>query len=128
MNEVERVLVIDDEADIRDGVCRWLRAAGFEADFAEDGQQGIESARNLAPSAILLDVLMPKKDGMTTLAELRADYRTVGIPVIMLSASLRDEQRALDAGAKFFVIKPFDGKRLVSTVKAALKQREPCLV
>ncbi|CAK9023401.1 Non-motile and phage-resistance protein, partial [Durusdinium trenchii] len=69
---------------------------GFEADIAEDGQQGIESARNLAPSAILLDVLMPQKDGMTTLAELRADFRTVGIPVIMLSASLRNEQRALD--------------------------------
>lgn len=117
---MQRVLIVDDEADIRDGVSRWLGASGFETCCASDGESGVKSAKANAPDAILLDVLMPKKDGMQTLAELRACPQTKRIPVVMLSASLRDEHRALDAGARFFVHKPYDGKKLVSAVRAAL--------
>jgi len=122
MGGPKRVLVVDDEGDIRDGVSRWLHAAGFELLFAENGQAGVEAATREAPDAILLDVLMPQKDGMETLAELRANKLTVGIPVVMLSANLRDEQRALDAGARFFVQKPYDAKELVFTLKTAINQ------
>lgn len=114
------VLVVDDEEDIRDGVSRWLRAAGFETITAADGEQGLAKAMEIAPHAILLDMLMPRKDGLQTLSELRQHRETSDIPVVMLSASLRDEERTLDAGARYFVHKPFDGKTLVSTIRAAI--------
>lgn len=122
IGQAKRILIVDDEQDIVDGVTRWLAAAGYDTLTASDGQQGVESATENRPDAILLDVLMPKKDGMETLAELRARDRTNQIPVVMLSASLRDEQRALDAGARFFVHKPYEGKNLVNTVKTAVGQ------
>ena len=122
MNETQRILIVDDEADIRDGVQRWFHAAGFETATACDGDQGIASANAVTPHAILLDMLMPNKDGIETLAELRASKRTADIPVVMLSASLRDEQVALDAGAKFFLHKPYDGKKLVHAVQTAIVQ------
>lgn len=114
-----RVLIVDDEPDIRDGVSRWLDAAGYATLTAGDGEQGVATATEVRPDAILLDVRMPKLDGMQALAQLRRDERTERIPVVMLSASLRDEQKALDAGARFFVQKPYSGKSLVSIVAAA---------
>ncbi len=124
MNHTQRVLVIDDDADIREGVSRWLKAGGYEALAESGGQAGIETARENPPDAILLDVLMPEKSGLETLAELRANEQTRGIPVLMLSASLRDEQRALEAGARFFVNKPYEGKALLSAVQRVIQENE----
>ena len=121
MSDKKLVLIVDDEADIRDGVARWLSATGFETIVAGDGVEGLESALANKPDIILLDVLMPRKDGMETLRDLRANAATYEIPVIMLSAHLRDEQQALDAGARFFVHKPYDGKKLIQTVKATVE-------
>ena len=120
MSSSKRVLVVEDERDIQDGVCRWLNASGYETQSAFDGVEGIEAARAQRPDVILLDVLMPKKSGLETLGELRMDPQTANIPVVMLSASLRDEQQTLDAGARFFVLKPYSGKTLVGAVAAAL--------
>ncbi len=120
---IRRVLIVDDEPDIRQGVARWLNAAGYETLIAEDGEKGVQAANFEVPDAILMDVLMPNKDGMQALAELKANAGTVNIPVVMLSASLRDQQRALDAGARFFVQKPYDGKSLISAVRAAVEQK-----
>ncbi|TWT39627.1 response regulator [Blastopirellula retiformator] len=118
----KRVLVIDDETDIQLGVSCWLRHAGYETIIAKDGFEGLEIAGQTTPDLILLDMLMPKMDGLKTLGELRAKTETGDIPVVMLSASLRDEQRALDAGARYFVKKPYEGKRLVSTVNAVFDE------
>ena len=123
MTTLQRALIVDDEPDIRDGVSRWLKAGGYETSMATDGEAGLRAARESAPDVILLDVRMPKMGGMQALTELRADAGTSGIPVIMLSASLRDEQLALDAGATFFVHKPYDGRRLVAAVSAAIRHR-----
>lgn len=114
------VLVVDDEADIRDGLNYWLDSEGYETVNAVDGDSGMESALARTPDAILMDVMMPGKSGINILTELRADQGTTGIPVIMLSASLRDEQRALDAGASYFVHKPFEGGKLIATVKKVM--------
>lgn len=122
MADWKRVLVVDDEPDIRQGVSRWLQRDGIEPLFAEDGEIGVAAARAYAPDAILLDMLMPKLDGLQTLALLRADAETANIPVVMLSASLRDQQRALNAGAKFFVHKPYNGKHLLAAVNTAIDQ------
>lgn len=123
MTSTKKVLIVDDEADIREGVGRWLSAGGYETSVAVDGDAGVAAAQAAAPDAILLDVMMPRKDGLQALAELRANPDTSRIPIVMLSASMRDEQRALDAGAKFFVHKPYDGKKLIAAVKAAIEQR-----
>lgn len=120
MSDSKRILVIDDEQDIRDGVCYWLKLAGYSPIVAGDGNSGIETAKAQSPEAILLDVRMPEKDGIETLNELRKDGATHEIPVVMLSASLRDEIRALDAGARYFLQKPYDGTRLLSTISAVL--------
>lgn len=125
MIDTQRVLIVDDEQDIRDGVNRWLKASGYDTYQAEDGEACLQATQDNKPDAILLDVLMPKKGGMETLAELRNSSETLGIPVVMLSASLRDEQQALDAGARFFVQKPYDGKKLVATIKAAIDENSP---
>lgn len=125
MQPATRVLIVEDEPDIRGGVSRWLSAGGYETFLAENGEQGLQIARQEKPEVILLDVLMPLKGGMETLSELRADRKTSKIPVVMLSASLQDEQRALDAGAKYFVHKPYDGKQLVSIVASALLADDP---
>ncbi len=120
MNPIQKVLVIDDEHDIRDGVSYWLRAAGFKPLFADDAASGICLARENQPDAILLDVQMPERDGIETLHDLQEDAQTSWIPVIMLSASLREENRALDAGARFFLQKPYEGYQLVSALHSAL--------
>lgn len=118
-----RVLVVDDEADIRDGVKRWLHAAGYTTQTACNGEEGVAMACSDSPQAILLDVRMPKKNGLEVLADLRADLKTSRIPVVMLSASLRDEQLALDAGAKYFIHKPYSGKNLVAAITAAINEQ-----
>lgn len=124
MTNQKSVLIIDDEEEIRTGVSRWLEATGCRTLSAADGVQGAASASENQPDAILLDMMMPKLDGMQTLARLREDPETCRIPVIMLSASLRDEQRALDAGARFFVQKPYDGKKLIETVSTVINEAE----
>lgn len=120
MIDSKKILVVDDEHDIREGVSYWLRAAGFVPQFAEDGQEALDVVRADRPDAILLDVQMPRMDGMETLHELRSDPDTICIPVIMLSASLNDELRALDAGARFFIQKPYEGYRVISAIQATL--------
>ena len=123
MTNGKAVLVVDDEEDIRSGVTRWLHVLGYKTHEAMDGQAGADAADTHQPDAIVLDMMMPRLDGMQTLAHLKSSHRTSHIPVVMLSASLRDEQRALDAGARFFVQKPYDGKRLVDTIAAAIGER-----
>ena len=120
MSDSKKVLIVDDEHDIREGVSYWLRSAGFSPILAGDGDAGIQAARSSMPEAIVLDVQMPRRDGIETLVQLRGDTITRQIPIIMLSASLQDESRAFDAGARFFVQKPYEGRRLISAVNAAL--------
>ncbi|TWT90848.1 Response regulator MprA [Pseudobythopirellula maris] len=122
MTATKRVLVVDDEEDIREGVSMWLDAAGFESIQACDGCEGLDLAASERPSAIFLDMMMPNKNGIETLTDLRRSEATVDIPVVMLSASLRDEQKALDAGARFFVHKPYHGPVLIEALRAALDE------
>ncbi|MCA9241563.1 MAG: response regulator [Planctomycetales bacterium] len=117
------VLIVDDEEDIREGVSRWLQRAGYDTRTACDGEEGLASIRTQPPDVVLLDVQMPRMGGMQTLAELKQDPHAARIPVVMLSASLRDELQALDAGASYFVHKPYTGAKLISTVNAVLTAR-----
>lgn len=120
-----RVLLVDDEADVLCGAKLWLSAAGYETSEARDGIEAVTAAVKDHPHVIVLDVRMPRQDGLGAMAELQLREETRNIPVVMLSASLRDQQRALDAGARFFLTKPYTGKDLVAAVTAAVQSSSP---
>ena len=100
--------------------CLRLQAAGYHMLTAGDGEAGIAAAVANQPDVILLDVRLPRRDGLSALSELKRRSETKHIPVVMLSASVVDQQAALDAGARFFLRKPYRGDMLVQAVRTAL--------
>lgn len=119
MPDARDILIVDDDQQLAFGVSRRLEAAGYSTRIANDGEQGVAEAEREKPGVILMDVMMPKVDGMDALHRLRTDGKTRDVPVIMLSASLGDEQKALDAGARFFLRKPCRHDQLFAAVEQA---------
>lgn len=115
-----RVLVIDDERSIALGVKLRLEHSGCKVDMAHDGVEGLDAIASLHPDLVLLDVRMPRMDGLEVLRRLHQDPDETPPPVIMLSASLQDEQVALDAGAEFFLTKPYRSTDLLEAMSTAL--------
>jgi len=117
-----RVLVIDDEPDVRWLIRMSLERAGHEVLAAEDGLRGIALAQKQRPEIIVLDLMMPVMDGYAVLAELAKDPRTADVPVVVLSArAIPDEaERATSAGARRFLEKPFDPDLLTAELGALL--------
>jgi CheY-like chemotaxis protein len=121
MPEQLTVLVVDDDHEIVMAATLRLRAAGYRTQIAYDGESGVALAAECQPNVIVLDVRMPRMDGLTALGKLKARSDTKDIPVVMLSASVVDQQAALHAGARFFLKKPYRGDMLVQAVAAALE-------
>jgi DNA-binding response OmpR family regulator len=121
-----RVLVIDDEAPIR-LLCRVnLEAEGMSVLEAGDGPSGLAKASSEEPDVILLDVMMPGLDGWGVAEALLEDERTVGIPIIFLTAraEFRDRARGLDIGGVDYITKPFNPVELAPLVRALLERLE----
>ena len=120
----ELILVADDDEDIVRFVEVNLRLEGFEVATAPDGEQALQSAYDLMPDLVLLDVMMPRIDGFEVCQRLRADPRTKNMSVIMLTAKSlsADKVVGLTAGADDYMIKPFDPVELVARVKSALRR------
>jgi CheY-like chemotaxis protein len=116
----KRILIIDDNHEIVRATSLRLNVAGYETLAAYDGEQGIDAAVANQPDAIVLDVRMPVKDGLTALLELKCREETRDIPVVMLSASVVDQQAALDCGARYFVRKPHDGSQLIAALNTVI--------
>jgi PAS domain S-box-containing protein len=120
-----KVLIVDDEPDIR-RIARLslARLGGMEVIEASNGDEGLDLARDERPDAILLDVMMPGRDGPSTLAALRADARTAAIPVVFLTAkAMRAEvDRLRSLGATGVLTKPFDPMTLAADLRAALER------
>jgi DNA-binding response OmpR family regulator len=116
-------LLVDDDHDIVFGTSLRLRSAGFDVLVAHDGDAGLAVARDGRPDAIVLDVRMPARSGLDVLRELKGAADTRNTPVVMLSASLVDEQAALDGGARFFLRKPFESATLVRAVQTMFDER-----
>jgi two-component system response regulator MprA len=116
-----RVLVVDDEGAIRDVVQMALAQAGFAVRTAVDGPDGLTAVRDWSPECILLDVMMPKIDGLTLLPLLR---NLTEVPIIMLTArgDVRDRVDGLEAGADDYLAKPFDVSELIARVSTALRR------
>ena len=109
------VLVIDDDADVRDVIQRTLAKEGYDVRLAADGASGLELARSLRPQVIVLDIMMPGMDGWTVLSKLKNDPDLHGIPVI-LATMLEDKAMGFSLGAQEYFIKPLDRERLISVI------------
>ena len=121
-----KILIVEDEEDILDLVEFNLHKSGMETVRATDGLQALKAAKKEKPDLILLDVMLPEKDGYSVLKELREKGKTKDIPVIMLTAKGREDDRirGLDLGAEDYVTKPFSPKELVLRVRALLRRAE----
>lgn len=120
--QAKRVLIVDDEASLRSLVRANLEVDGFEVYEAVDGLEAMDTVKNTRPDLILLDIMMPGKDGIEVLEELAADQSLRTIPVILLTAKgeLEDLEKGVALGARGHITKPFDPEQMVRTVKAAL--------
>ena len=116
------VLVADDDEDILMLVRLILERAGFEVIAARDGAEAVELACARPPQLVVLDVTMPEVDGLEALERLRADERTAGVPVLLLSSRVQeaDVERGLAAGATGYVPKPFSPRDLTARVAELL--------
>ena len=122
-SEMHRILIIDDEDDIREVAALSLETvAGWEVMVANSGAQGLARASQYQPDAILLDVMMPGMDGPTTFRELRKNPTTAHIPVLLLTAKVQatDQRRFADLGVEAVLVKPFDPLTLSEQVKSIL--------
>jgi heavy metal response regulator len=117
-----RVLVVEDDATIADFVEKGLREAGFAVDVASDGQQGLEKALEGPHDAAIVDVMLPRMDGLALIDALRA--RGVRTPVLILSAkrSVDDRVRGLQAGGDDYLTKPFAFAELLARVQALIRR------
>ncbi len=116
-----RILVIDDDDDIRsidEHVFAW---AGHQVATASDAEHGLELVESFEPDVIALDIMMPRVDGLTVLAALRGSGSTRDIPVVIVSARTLNAERlrAFEAGADEFVTKPFDPNVLLEVLERA---------
>jgi len=122
----ERVLVADDDPDILTVVKINLELDGFEVDTAVDGEDAIQKATSTPPNVIVLDIMMPRMDGLTALHRLRSQAATANIPIILLTARglPEDRVRGLELGADDYITKPFDITELAARVRAVLRRTQ----
>jgi len=120
--ELPRVLVADDNADMRRYVERLL-SGQYKVETVADGEAALAAVRQRMPDVILTDVMMPRLDGFGLLRALRADPPTAGVPVILLSARAGEESRVegMEAGADAYLVKPFNARELLAHVGALLQ-------
>ncbi|MEU1807205.1 response regulator transcription factor [Streptomyces sp. NPDC019937] len=117
-----RILIVDDEPAVREALRRSLAFEGYATDTAVDGLDALEKAGTYDPELIVLDVLMPRMDGLTAARRLRATGVTV--PILMLTArdTVGDRVTGLDAGADDYLVKPFELDELLARIRALLRR------
>ncbi len=123
---MQKILVVEDERDIADLIGFNLQRNGYEVLKAHDGIAGTEVALKERPALIILDLMLPGRDGYAVFRELRRDPRTANTPVIMLTARAQTEDRiqGLEVGADDYLTKPFSPKELMLRVQAVLKRSD----
>lgn len=119
----KKVLVVDDEKSIGDIVKFNLEKEGYMVELAYDGEEAIKKVYEVLPDLILLDIMLPKKDGFQVLKEIRKEFK---IPVLMLTAKEEevDKVLGLELGADDYITKPFSMRELIARVKANLRRVE----
>jgi CheY-like chemotaxis protein len=119
------IIAVDDEPDIRVLVCCCLESNGdFEVLEARNGEEAITLAISHRPALIVMDVRMPRMDGLEACRRLKANPATASIPVVFLSAWHSEEQAALQAGGMAFLLKPFDPAELIAMVRKHITETQ----
>lgn len=115
------ILVIDDDKNICEVIKLYLQKEGYKVTLAYDGQAGIDEFMRETPELIVLDIMMPRKDGWEVLKQIR---KTSDVPVIMLTAKGEtfDKVLGLELGADDYIVKPFDPKEFIARVKAVTRR------
>lgn len=123
MSETDEILVVDDEASVLEVVSLYLKRDGFQVRQARDGQEALISLNQRRPNLVILDLMLPKIDGLEIMRRLRNDPAGA-IPVIMLTARSQETDRiyGLEMGADDYVTKPFSPAELVARVRAVLRR------
>ena len=116
-----KILVVDDDPNICDLLKMYLEKEGYGVKTANDGEEGLRYFKIYEPDLVLLDIMLPKKDGWQVCREIRA---TSGKPIIMITAKgeVFDKVLGLEMGADDFVVKPFDMKELSARIKTVLRR------
>lgn len=116
------ILVVEDDPTLGDVMLTALKDEGLDAKLAHDGDEAMRDVDDLAPSLMVLDLMMPKRDGFSVLRELRADGRISNLPVIVVTAIFGMSERlyATELGAADYVTKPFELDDLVQRVRALI--------
>ena len=124
MSDKQTILVVDDEQDLLDLIEYNLNKEGFDVLKAEDGKEGIDVAREHHPDLILLDIMMPKMDGLEVVERIRNDDKLKRIPIIFLTArgDEKTEVEGLDKGGDDYITKPISTTKLISRIKAVLRR------
>jgi DNA-binding response OmpR family regulator len=119
-----RVLVVEDDQDIADVLQRSLRMEGYEVRIAGDGLAALDEAHGFLPDVVILDLGLPRLDGIEVARELRRDD---DVPILMLTARDALEARVvgLDSGADDYLVKPFERQELLARIRALLRRRPP---
>ncbi len=118
------VLIVDDDPAVRDLLARFIVSDGYEVATAADGDEGLRRARDLRPRAIILDVVMPERDGWNVLTRLKADPELRDTPVIILTV-VDEKTVGLSLGAAEYITKPIDRERVVSLVRRYCGEKAP---
>jgi len=118
-NEKALILVVERDPHIKKLERFFLEQAGYRVEFADDGLQGLERARSLMPRIVVTEIMLPRLDGLKVCRSLKSDPKTRGIAVLVFSI-LSAEDRALEAGADAFLLKPLDDARLIDTAMKLL--------
>ena len=119
-----RVLVVEDDAEIADVLRRTLRQEGHEVRSAGDGVEALEMAEDFVPDLVILDLGLPKLDGVEVCRRLRAESDA---PILILTARTQTDDRVegLDSGADDYLVKPFERKELLARMRALMRRRPP---
>jgi DNA-binding response OmpR family regulator len=119
-----RILIADDDSTIRRFICTLLADRGYEVHEAEDGEQAVRKAGEVRPDLMLLDLIMPYRDGFDVLQDLKRDSTTSGIPILIMSVKNREDEivKGLNLGAEDYVVKPFNSLELVVRVQKILQR------
>ena len=118
------VLIVEDDEDVRALVVHRLTQAGHEVIVEADGEAGLAAARESMPDLVILDWMMPRRNGLEVCFELRADEAFANTRILMLTAKVQEQdiERALSAGADDYVVKPFSSRELLARATALLSR------
>ncbi len=117
-----RLLLIEDDAALRLGLARQLEADGYRVDQAADGEDGLFQAREYPVDLAIVDLGLPKLNGLTVVQRLRADGRTIPILILTARGSWQDKVVGLESGADDYLVKPFEYPELAARIKALLRR------